>query len=54
MTRRAIRAERLGAKRRLEDAQNSFEVTEAALLAKGERVEESWKVERCVTLPASP
>ncbi|CAM9229909.1 unnamed protein product [Laminaria digitata] len=46
MTRRAIRAERLGAKRRLDDAKKSFEETEAALLAKGERAEESWKVER--------
>lgn len=54
MTRRAIRAERLGAKRRLEDAQSNFEVTEAALLAKAERVEESWKVERCAAPPASP
>lgn len=48
MTRRAIHAERLGAKRRLQDAKKSFEETEAALLAKGERAEEGWKVERCV------
>eukprot|EP00904_Undaria_pinnatifida_P002435 jgi/Undpi1/12192/HiC_scaffold_5.g01868.m1 len=46
MTRRAIHAERLGAERRLQDAKKSFEETEAALLAKGERAEEGWKVER--------
>lgn len=32
----------------MEEAQKKFEETEAALLAKGERAEESWKAERCV------
>lgn len=37
----------------MEDAQKIFEEKEAALLAKSERAEESWKAERCVALPAS-